>query len=92
MLQFLWDPKKNKSNQKKHRVSFEEAKSCFYDPMHILISDPDHSKTEDRMILLGISALSNLLVVVHVDKSENVIRIISARKATRKERKVYEEV
>lgn len=92
MLVFSWDPKKDKSNQKKHGVSFEEAESCFYDPMHILIDDPDHSDTEERLILLGMSKNAKLLVVVHAEVIEGEIRIISARKANRSERTNYEEV
>ncbi|MDC0980450.1 BrnT family toxin [Bdellovibrionales bacterium] len=92
MLHFFWDPKKNTSNQKKHKISFEEAQTCFYDPMHILISDPDHSESEERMILLGTSSKSSLLVVVHVDIADGEVRIITARKATKLERNQYEEV
>lgn len=92
MISFFWDSNKNKINKKKHRVSFEEAESCFYDPMHILINDPDHSESEERMILLGVSSKSNLLIVIHAEVNEDEIRIISARKANRKERKNYEEV
>ena len=92
MVSFCWDQTKNRSNLKKHGVSFEEAQSCFYDPMHILIDDPDHSDEEERMVLIGMSQDSKLLVVVHAEVVENEIRIISARKATRKERKFYEEV
>ncbi|MEQ1664815.1 MAG: BrnT family toxin [Bdellovibrionales bacterium] len=90
--QFVWDESKYKSNFKKHGVSFEEAKTCFYDFLHVLITDPEHSFGEQRMVLVGVSAKSRLLVVVHVDKSENVIRIISARKASKNERIQYEEV
>jgi uncharacterized DUF497 family protein len=89
---FEWDETKNKSNFKKHQITFDEAKSCFFDSMHILIADPAHSLQEDRFILIGVSIHSRLLVVVHVEKSENRIRIISARKATKKERVQYEEV
>jgi len=92
MLSFSWDSKKNKSNKRKHKVSFEEAESCFFDPMHILISDPDHSQDEERMVLLGMSSNSRLLIVVHAEVVEDEIRIISARKADKKERKSYEEV
>ena len=91
MLSFSWDSKKNKSNKRKHKVSFEEAESCFFDPMHILISDPDHSQDEERMVLLGMSSNSRLLIVVHAEVVEDEIRIISARKADKKERKSYEE-
>ena len=92
MLVFSWDPKKSQSNKKKHGISFEEAQSCFFDPMHILIDDPDHSFEEHRMILIGMSVKSRLLVVVHAEIENDEVRLISARKATRKERKSYEEV
>ena len=92
MLSFLWNKKKSKSNAKKHGISFDEAKTCFFDPMHILINDPDHSQDEERMILLGMSSRSRLLIVVHAEVIEDEIRIISARKADKKERKSYEEV
>ena len=65
---------------------------CFYDPMHILIDDPDSAADEDRLILIGASSKSQILVVVHVDIAGDKIRIISARKATKAERKQYEEV
>jgi uncharacterized DUF497 family protein len=92
MLKFEWDPIKAKSNQKKHGVTFVEASSCFYDPMHILIDDPDSANDEDRLVLIGASSRSQILVVVHVDIAGDKIRIISARKATKTERKQYEEV
>ncbi len=87
---FIWDDSKNKANKKKHGVSFEEAETVFYDKSARLISDPDHSDDEERFILLGMSSLLNLLVVVHVYKeSDEAIRIISARKATKREEKNY---
>lgn len=92
MIHFEWDPAKNRSNKKKHGLSFEEASTCFFDPMHILIQDPDSSDVEDRLILIGMSGKSRLLVVVHLDRDSNLIRLISARKASRSERKQYEEV
>ena len=92
MLKFEWDPVKAKSNQKKHGVTFAEASSCFYDPMHILIGDPHSAADEDRLILIGASSKSQILIVVHVDIAGDKIRIISARKATKAERKQYEEV
>lgn len=92
MLKFEWDPVKAKSNQKKHGVTFTEASSCFHDPMHILIDDPDSDAGEDRLILIGVSGKTQILVVVHVDIAGDKIRIISARKATKTERKQYEEV
>ncbi len=91
MVDFVWDEKKNQSNIRKHGISFEEARTSFFDPLHILIHDPDHSENEERMILMGVSQSSHLLVVVHAEKNENEIRIISARKAMKKERKQYEE-
>lgn len=89
-LHFEWDERKAAANRKKHGVSFEEAKSAFYDERAKLIDDPDHSDEEDRFILLGLSSALRLLVVCHCYRSEKgVIRIISARKATTKEMKSY---
>lgn len=89
-LRFDWDKEKNRVNQKKHKVSFEEAVTVFSDENGLLIDDPDHSETEDRFILMGVSSSLRILVVCHCyrQKSEN-IRIISARKADRSERKMY---
>ena len=89
-LSFEWDEKKNASNKKKHGVSFEEAKSVFTDQFARLISDPDHSDDEDRFILLGTSIHSRLLVVCHCIRMNDSIRIISARKADKQEREIYE--
>jgi uncharacterized DUF497 family protein len=89
-LAFQWDPKKEALNQEKHGVSFEEAKSVFYDESAKLIHDPDHSEDEDRFILLGFSSTLRLLVVCHCFReNESTIRIISARKATKSEAKYY---
>ena len=89
-LRFEWDPDKAASNVRKHQVSFEEATTAFADEAALVIDDPDHSDEEDRFILLGLSARLRLLVVVHCYReSEESIRIISARKATRKERNQY---
>jgi hypothetical protein len=88
-LSFEWDEKKNASNQKKHSVSFEEAASVFSDDLGRLISDPD-SKGEERFILMGMSSQSRILIVCHCERSSDVIRIISARKADRSEQKQYE--
>lgn len=89
-LQFEWDDNKNRINQQKHGVSFVEAEAVFYDENALLIDDPDHSEEEDRFIILGLSAKARLLVVCHCYRaSETVIRIISARKATRKEARYY---
>lgn len=89
-LKFEWDENKNQINQQKHAVSFEEAKTVFYDENALLIDDPDHSEEEERFIILGLSAQAKLLVVCHCYRaSETIIRIISARKATRKETQYY---
>jgi uncharacterized protein len=85
-LRFEWDPRKAAANRRKHGVSFEDAQSVFADERARLIDDPDHSEEEDRLVLLGLSNSLRLLVVAHCYRAEgNVIRIISARKATREE-------
>ena len=90
-LFFEWDANKNITNQKKHHISFEEAQTVFYDENALLIDDPDHSEEEERFILLVFSRRANLLVVCHCYRqSESVIRIISARKATKTEEKSYQ--
>ena len=90
LLRFEWEPRKASANLKKHGITFEEAKSVFYDESAKLISDPDHSEDEDRFILLGVSHSLRVILVCHCYRSEgNVIRIISARKATPKESKAY---
>ncbi len=89
-LTFGWDERKNASNKKKHGVSFDEAKSVFTDQFARLISDPDHSDEEERFILLGTSIDSRLLVVCHCIRVNDSIRIISARKADKQEREIYE--
>jgi uncharacterized DUF497 family protein len=89
MLTFEWEPQKAKTNQEKHGVSFEEASTVFRDPLSLTIDDPLHSKDEERMVQIGISHKNRLLVVVHTERRDN-IRIISARKATKKERNNYE--
>jgi hypothetical protein len=87
---FSWDKDKAETNRIKHTVSFEEARSVFIDPNARIIFDPDHSQTEDRYILLGLSSSLRLLVVCHCyRKDEEEIRIISARKANKKEQKQY---
>lgn len=89
-LIFEWDKSKATINLKKHGVSFEEAKSAFSDERAKLIADPDHSEDEDRFILLGYSASMRLLVVCHCYRTdESIIRIISARKASRHEAASY---
>ncbi|MGM0594937.1 MAG: BrnT family toxin [Pseudomonadota bacterium] len=89
-LKFEWDPRKEASNRNKHGVSFHEAKTAFTDEFGRLIADPDHSEEEDRFILLGTSIHSRLLVVCHCVNDGETIRIISARKANKRERKTYE--
>jgi len=90
-LVFSWDTRKNLTNQEKHFVSFEEAKTVFYDEFARLIHDPEHSEDEDRFILLGFSNQIRMLVVCHCYREvEGVIRIISARKATKSEQNMYE--
>ena len=89
-LRFDWDQRKNLSNQAKHGVSFEEARTAFYDEYARVLADPDHSEEEDRFILLGLSIALRLLIVCHCYReSDEVIRIISARKATRREQNEY---
>ncbi|MEX1329257.1 MAG: BrnT family toxin [Desulfobacterales bacterium] len=89
MLIFEWDPKKAETNLKKHGVSFEEASTAFKDPLSLTIDDPLHSSDEERLILIGMSYNNRMLVIVHSVSGDN-IRIISARKATKKERNYYE--
>lgn len=89
-MNFEWNPEKAAANIEKHGVSFEEAATAFGDPLSLTISDPDHSDSEDRFVLLGQSYSGRLLVVVHTERGDG-IRIISARLATRYERRSYEE-
>lgn len=89
MLIFEWDPRKAEDNVKKHGVSFEEASTVFGDVLSLTIDDPLHSKDEERMVQIGLSSKDRLLVVVYTER-EDKIRIISSRKATRKERNHYE--
>ncbi len=92
-MKFTWDPDKAKNNLKKHKVSFDEAVSVFHDPMAKITDDPDHSTDENRFLLIGHSRKENLLMVIHVYKEEaETIRIISARKATKKEKRDFEEI
>jgi uncharacterized DUF497 family protein len=89
-MKIEWDPKKAKSNLRKHRVSFEEAATALSNPMAATGADPDHSITEERYITFGVSGRGRLLVVAHTDEEET-IRIISARIASKGERELYEE-
>ena len=87
---FEWDDKKDKTNKRQHGVSFEEARTAFYDENAIQYFDPDHSDEEDRFILLGLSFKLKILVVCHCFReSDSVIRIISARKADKEEEYEY---
>ena len=89
-LSFEWDERKSAVNAKKHGVSFAEAKTVFVDERAKLIDDPDHSDDEDRFVLLGLSGVLRLLLVCHCYRGDgNVIRIISARKASAQESKSY---
>jgi len=89
-LRIEWDPGKAEANRKKHGVTFEDAQTVFSDERARLINDPDHSEEEDRFLLLGLSSSLRLLVVSHCYRvAGNVIRIISARKATREEERFY---
>ena len=91
-LSFEWDPKKAQSNAAKHGITFEEAKSVFYDETALIIPDPDHSIAEERFVIMGMSSSLRVLVVVHcLRKNNQVIRIISARKAGTKEKQPYME-
>ena len=89
-LSFEWDQGKARANLSKHGVSFEEATTVFGDPLSLTIPDPAHSQTEDQFIIVGQSHRQRLLVVVHTERGDNV-RIISVRRASRRERKNYEE-
>lgn len=89
-ISFSWDDLKSKTNQKKHGVIFEEAQTVFFDENAIEYFDPDHSEIEDRFLMLGLSYRLRVLVVSYsFQKDETEIRIISARRATKKEQKAY---
>jgi uncharacterized DUF497 family protein len=89
-LNFEWDEEKANENSKKHKVNFEEARTIFNDPFSITISDPQHSIDEYRFIDIGYSSKGQLLVMVYTERETN-IRIISCRKASKQERRLYEE-
>ena len=89
-MKFEWDPRKADSNLKKHGVSFQEAASVLGDTLSITYYDPDHSAREHRFITVGTARAGRVLIVAHTDRGDN-IRIISARKTTRRERRYYEE-
>ena len=89
-LTFEWGEEKAKTNLNNHQVSFEEAKTVFNDPLLLTFPDPDHSDTEERYLNIGYSSQGRILVVIHTEREE-AIRIISCRRATPKERRVYEQ-
>ena len=88
-MEFQWDPRKDRTNQRKHRVTFHEAATVFEDPLSITFPDPDHSVDEDRFLTIGMSRTGRILVIAHTEYDEE-IRIISARPATPTEREFYE--
>lgn len=89
-MKFQWDPAKAAQNLKKHGVSFEQAKSAFYDDWAVQFFDDEHSSEEDRFILLGMSSQAKLLVVCHCERGQGeTVRIVSARKATKREKAFY---
>ena len=91
MIKFDWDPAKASSNIKKHGVSFDEAQTVFYDEFAVQFFDEESSESEDRFLMLGFSEVARLLIVCHCEREPgDVIRIISARKATKNERKYYQ--
>ncbi len=89
-MQFEWNTEKAKANLKNHRVSFDEAKTVFADPLFVIFADPDHSFEENRFVIMGVSNQNRLLVVSYTERPK-ATRLISAREATRSERKKYEE-
>jgi len=89
-MEFEWNPDKAELNRQKHGISFEEAATVFGDSLSVTFPDPDHSVGESRYVIIGISRFGQLLIVSHTDRRAKV-RIISARKATRQERRFYEE-
>ena len=89
-IKFDWDPTKARRNFRKHRIDFDEASTVFADTLSITIPDPDHSEDDERWVTIGLSNRDRILVVVHTEKDET-IRLISARRADRPERRTYEE-
>ncbi len=89
-MKFEWNTEKAKANLKKHEVSFDEAETVFDDPLFVIFADPDHSFEENRFIIMGVSNQNRLLVVSYTERPPKT-RLISAREATRPERKKYEE-
>lgn len=91
-IKFEWDKNKNEINKRKHGLSFEEAKEVFGDDNAILFDDPDHSTEEDRFLIIGTTETEKVCIVSHCYRdNDNVIRLISARKATKNEKRIYQE-
>jgi len=90
-LRFSWDTRKSRSNEQKHGVSFEEAETVFLDDNALLLDDPDHSWDEKRFVLLGLSSSLRVLLVCHCFLDEDTVRLISARRASKQERRQYAE-
>jgi len=90
-LRFSWDTRKSRSNEQKHGVSFEEAETVFLDDNALLLDDPDHSWDEKRFVLLGLSSSVRVLLVCHCFLDEDTVRLISARRASKQERRQYAE-
>lgn len=91
-ISFEWDEHKNEINKKKHGISFETAREVFYDDAAVLFDDPDHSVGEERFLIIGMTNSLKICIVSHCYRgSDNIIRLISAREATKNERKIYEE-
>lgn len=91
-IKFVWDENKNRINQKKHKVSFEEAKTVFEDEEAIVFDDPEHSGGEERFLIIGFTSKARLCIVSHCYReNDSIIRLISARKATASERAYYNE-
>lgn len=89
-MEFEWDENKNEINKKEHGISFEDVESVFADFSAIIFDDPDHSETEERFLIIGMSLRKGICIVSHCYRNnENIIRIISARKATKNERMIY---
>lgn len=90
-MEFDWDPDKDRANQEKHGISFNEAATAFDDELQMTISDPDHSLGEHRYLTLGMTARGRLVVVSHTEDEDDRVRIINARQPTSSERRIYEE-
>ena len=88
-MKFIWDSEKSKINLSKHNISFDEAKTVFSDPFARVVFDTEHSVDEERFIILGLSALLKILIVCYCHRENDTIRIISARKADKKEQRDY---